>query len=137
VRHQRQNERARKIYSLHAPGVKCIGTGNPYDAHTLKAVIPEIETQVGASLDRVGVERGYRSHKADHKMKIYISGQKRGVTEVIKPDLRRGSAVEPVIGHAKSDHRMDRNFLKGTHAAAHWGKMIGGVEPGPRDLVRR
>ena len=35
--------------------------------------------------------------------------QKRGVTAAIK----RRSAVEPVIGHAKSDHRMDRNYLAG------------------------
>jgi IS5 family transposase len=51
----------------------------------------------------------------DHKMKVYVSGQKRGLTEAIKRDLRRRSAVEPVIGHAKGEHRMGRNFLKGTH----------------------
>jgi IS5 family transposase len=27
--------------------------------------------------------------------------------------MRRRSAVEPVIGHLKDDHRMDRNFLAG------------------------
>jgi len=27
--------------------------------------------------------------------------------------LKRRQAVEPVIGHLKSDHRMDRNWLKG------------------------
>jgi hypothetical protein len=36
-------------------------------------------------------------------MKVYISRQKRGVTEVIKRDLRRRSAVEPVIGHVKGE----------------------------------
>ena len=51
-------------------------------------------------------------------MKVYISGQRRGVTEAIKRDLRRRSAVEPVRGHAKSEHRMGRNFLKGTHGDA-------------------
>jgi IS5 family transposase len=35
------------------------------------------------------------------------------VTDKIKRQLRRRSAVEPVIGHLKSDHRMDRSFLKG------------------------
>jgi IS5 family transposase len=35
----------------------------------------------------------------------------RRVTESIKPELRRRSAVEPVIGHLKSDYRMSRNFL--------------------------
>ena len=94
--------------------------GAPYDGHTLATVIPEIETQVGASLARIVADRGYRGHNAppDHKMKVYISGQRRGVTEAIKRDLRRRSAVEPVIGHAKAEHRMGRNFLKGTHGDA-------------------
>ena len=94
--------------------------GNPYHGHTLEAVIPEIETQIGSSLARIVADRGYRGRNAppDHKMKVYISGQKRGVTEAIKRDLRRRSAVEPVIGHAKSDHRMGRNFLKGVHGDA-------------------
>ena len=51
-------------------------------------------------------------------MKVYISGQKRGVTDAIKRDLRRRSAVEPVIGHAKSYRRMGRNFLKGVQGDA-------------------
>jgi transposase, IS5 family len=51
-------------------------------------------------------------------MKVYVSGQKRGVTEAIRRDLRRRSAVEPVIGHAKGDPRMGRNFLKGAHGDA-------------------
>ena len=37
------------------------------------------------------------------------------MTEQIKRELRRRSAVEPVIGHLKSDHRMDKNHL--AHAA--------------------
>jgi IS5 family transposase len=27
--------------------------------------------------------------------------------------MKRRAAVEPVIGHLKADHRMDRNYLKG------------------------
>jgi len=37
------------------------------------------------------------------------------VTEALKRDLRRRSAVEPCIGHLKSEHRMGRNHL--AHAA--------------------
>jgi transposase, IS5 family len=29
--------------------------------------------------------------------------------------LRRRSAVEPIIGHAKAEYRMGRNFLKGPY----------------------
>src|SRR6187431_135713 len=41
--------------------------------------------------------------------------QKRGVHGVIKRELRRRSAIEPVIGHMKSDGHLGRNFLKGRH----------------------
>src|ERR1700678_261113 len=90
--------------------------GNPYDGHTLETVIP----QIGASLSRIVADRGYRGHNAppDHKMKVYISGQKRRVTDAIKRDLRRRSAVEPVICQPKSEHRMGQNFLKGAHGDA-------------------
>jgi transposase, IS5 family len=89
--------------------------GNPYDGHTLETVIPEIEAQIGVSLSRIIADRGYRGHNAppDHRFKVYISGQKRRVTEHIKRELRRRSAVEPVIGHAKGEHRMGRNYLAG------------------------
>jgi len=42
---------------------------------------------------------------------VFTSGQKRRVTPQIKRELRRRSAVEPVIGHLKSEHRMGRNYL--------------------------
>jgi IS5 family transposase len=94
--------------------------GNPYDGHTLEKVVPDIEKQVGATIKRLVADKGYRGHNApeEYKFRIYISGQKRGVTQAIKRDLRRRSAVEPVIGHAKSDHRMDRNYLKGSQGDA-------------------
>ena len=83
-------------------------------------MLPEIEAQIGAPLIRVVADRGYPGHNAppDMKFKIYIAGQKRRVTEAIKRELRRRSAVEPVIGHAKAEHRMGRNFLKGAHGDA-------------------
>lgn len=37
------------------------------------------------------------------------------MTETIKRELRRRSAVEPVIGHAKPEHSMGRNYLARTH----------------------
>jgi IS5 family transposase len=71
-------------------------------------------------LTRVVADRGYRGHNAppDRKFKVYISGHRRGLTDAIKRELRRRSAIEPVIGHAKAEHRMGRNFLKGPHGDA-------------------
>jgi len=86
---------------------------NPGDGHTLATVIPEMETLVGSTLNRIVADRGYRGHNAppDRKFRVFISGQKRGVTPTIKRQLRRRSAVEPVIGHLKAEHRMGRNYL--------------------------
>ena len=87
--------------------------GNPYDGHTLSTIIPEIEAQIGVGLKRIVADKGYRGHNAppEHRFKVYLSGQRRGVTDAIKRDLRRRSAVEPVIGHAKNEHRLGRNHL--------------------------
>jgi transposase, IS5 family len=87
--------------------------GNPYDGHTLATVIPEMEALVGNTLARILADKGYRGHNAppDYKFRVFISGQKRGVTSRIKRQLRRRSAIEPVIGHLKEEHRMGRNYL--------------------------
>ena len=94
--------------------------GNPYDGHTLATVIPEIEAKVGANLGRIVTDRGYRGHNAPpaHQFEVYISGQKRRVTESIEGELCRRAAVEPVIGHAKGEHRMGRNYLAHTEGDA-------------------
>jgi IS5 family transposase len=89
--------------------------GNPYDGHMLEKIVSAIIKQIGGSLTRMITDAGYRSHKAPSikGMRVYTSGQKRGVTDQIKRELRRRSAIEPVTGHLKDDHRMDRNFLAG------------------------
>jgi IS5 family transposase len=96
-------------FVLHAKALP----GNPYDGHTLQTVIPAIEQTTGAALSRILADAGYRGHNAppSHKFRVYTSGQKRGVTKAIKRLMRRRAAAEPVIGHIKQDHRMDRNHL--------------------------
>ena len=47
------------------------------------------------------------------KFRVWISVQVRRVTAPIRREMRRRAAVEPVIGHMKAEHRMDRNYLKG------------------------
>ena len=91
--------------------------GNPYDGHTLAGVIPAIEQLVGNTIERLHADAGYRGHNAppDYKFRIYTSKQKRRVTPLIKREMRRRAAVEPVIGHLKEDHRMDRNYLAHRH----------------------
>ena len=87
--------------------------GNPYDGHTLATVIPDLEQTIGAELERIITDAGYRGHHApkEKRFKVYVAGQKRGLTPAIKRAFRRRSAVEPVIGHLKNEHRMGRNHL--------------------------
>ena len=33
--------------------------------------------------------------------------------ELMRKRFRKRAGIEPVIGHLKSDHRLDRNYLKG------------------------
>ncbi len=73
--------------------------GAPYDGHTLEKVLPQIESQIGVNMSRVVADAGYKGHNASekHKLKVFTSGQKRGVTDSIKKALKRRAAVEPVI----------------------------------------
>jgi len=38
---------------------------------------------------------------------------RRGITRGLRAMIRRRSAIEPTIGHMKTDGRLDRNWLKG------------------------
>ena len=86
--------------------------GNPYDGHTLKTSLAQVERLTGTLPREAYVDRGYKGHGVDGAT-IWIAGAKRGVTASIKKKLKRRNAVEPVIGHMKNDGRLGRNFLKG------------------------
>jgi IS5 family transposase len=96
-------------FVLHAKALH----GNPYDGHTLGPVIADLERLTGIEVRRIHVDKGYRGHNHPHRLRVWISGQVRRVTKAIRREMRRRAAVEPVIGHLKDDHRMDRNYLKG------------------------
>jgi len=87
--------------------------GNPYDGHTLKATAAKTEEVTGVAIQRLYVDKGYRGNDYDGKAKVMISGSKRGLTPTMKRELKRRSAIEPMIGHAKNDGRLGRNYLLG------------------------
>ena len=97
-------------FVLHAKALP----GNPYDGHTLRSAIEDTERLTGREIERVYVDKGYRGHDAPNPHRIFISGQKRGVFGAIKRELRRRSAIEPVIGHMKAEGHLGRCYLKGT-----------------------
>jgi transposase, IS5 family len=99
------------MFVLHAKALP----GNPYDGHTLAEAIDETEALTGCPIERAYVDKGYRGHKTPNPLRVFISGQKRGVHGVIKRELRRRSGIEPIIGHMKEDGHLGRNFLHGRH----------------------
>jgi IS5 family transposase len=141
--YRQQRSDNHKLYSMQAPEVECISKGkehkkyefgckvsvvttskrswvvgiaalhgNPYDGHTLKAACAQVEKIAGVKPEEIFVDKGYRG--AQHhpeNVAVYISGRK--LSGTLKRLLRRRSAIEPVIGHLKHDHRMTRNFLHG------------------------
>jgi len=96
-------------FILHAKALP----GNPYDGHTLDSVITQTQALTGREIERAYVDKGYQGHNAPKPLRVFKSGQKRGVHGQIKKELRRRSAIEAVIGHCKTDGHLDRNFLKG------------------------
>jgi transposase, IS5 family len=93
--------------------------GNPYDGHTLKECLSQAKRTSGVDATQVFVDKGYCGHDCNSDTcKVYISGAKRGITPSLKRKLQRRNAIEPVIGHMKSDTRMSRNFLKGASGDA-------------------
>ena len=69
----------------------------------VKTIIEGTQELTGREIERAYVDKGYRGHDAPNPRSVFISGQKRGVFGAIKRQLKRRSAIEPVIGHMKSE----------------------------------
>lgn len=134
----------RKLYALHAPEVECISkgkartpyefgvkvsiattlkeglvvgmrsmAGNPYDGHTLDETLEQVEILADKRPGIAVVDKGYRGVRVQG-VQILRSGQRRGITRAMKAMIKRRSAIEPSIGHMKTEGRLARNPLKGT-----------------------
>jgi IS5 family transposase len=145
----------RKLYALHEPEVDCISKGkariryefgckvsvattlvggfvvgmrslpgNPYDGHTLPDALQQVETLTGCQPTLAVVDRGYRGHAVENTT-VLVSGTRRGLTPRLKRLLRRRSAIEPEIGHMKTDGRLARCALKGTTGDALFAVLCG------------
>ncbi len=86
---------------------------NPYDGHTLQATIDQAEAMSGVAVARAYADKGYKGHDYEGSARVMLSGRKRGLTPTMKRELKRRSAIEPMIGHAKNDGRLGRNYLLG------------------------
>lgn len=88
--------------------------GNPYDGHTLGGALQQVERLSGQKPQTAFVDLGYRGHGVDGESVIQVVPRKRRhLARSLRQWMNRRAAIEPLIGHLKSDHRMERNRLKG------------------------
>ena len=87
--------------------------GNPYDGHTLYRAMKQVE-RLSVVPEHAFVDMGYRGHWYSGDCQVHVDKRRRGRTsKSLWRWMKRRAAVEPAIGHLKSEHRLDRNRLKG------------------------
>jgi len=87
--------------------------GNPYDGHTLSASLNQVEALTGIRPSDCYVDLGYRGND-EKTCEVHMTRSKAALkTYALRKDMRRRSAIEPIIGHMKSDGLLGRNYLKG------------------------
>jgi IS5 family transposase len=96
--------------------------GNPYDGHTLHEQIEQstiLMQGLGVRPEVVYADLGYRGVDKDNPdIEIKHRGKDKRLTDEERRLLKRRQAIEPIIGHLKADHRMDRCHLKGSEGDA-------------------
>jgi transposase, IS5 family len=118
--------------------------GNPYDGHTLPAQMKQVEKLLGRQVKEVHVDMGYRGHDYAGDAAIHVDKRRRGRTpKSLWRRMKHRAAVEPSIGHLKTEHRLERNRLKGAAgnavnavlaaAAMNFRKLLRAV---PRSFMR-
>lgn len=86
---------------------------NPYDGATLSPALFQVERLTAVRPEAAFVDRGFKG-AAHHRagVAVYVTGRKR-LTRTLKAVLRRRAAIEPVSGHLKQEHGLERNHLLG------------------------
>lgn len=146
--YEQRRESKNKLYALHAPEVECIAKGKartpyefgvktsvavtakegvvvgmrsmpgaPYNGHTLHSQLEQVEILTGVKPSMALADRGYRGVQPPEGTRLLIS-HTRGLPPALKKLLKRRQAIEPTIGHMKTDGLLARNWLKGSEGDA-------------------
>lgn len=146
--HEQRRDSKNKLYALHAPEVECIAKGKartpyefgvktsvavtaregvvvgmrsmpgaPYDGHTLHSQLEQVEILTGVRPSMALADRGYRGVQPPEGIRLLLS-HTRGLPKALKKLLKRRQAIEPTIGHMKTDGLLGRNWLKGSDGDA-------------------
>lgn len=91
---------------------------NQYDGHTLPAVLLQLKRLMKYEPIVALCDRGYKGkHKINNTQILRPNSKTKDASkktqELMRKRFRKRAGIEPVIGHLKSDHRLNRNYLKG------------------------
>ncbi len=91
---------------------------NLHDSNTLPEILRHVEASRGKPARQAVCDRGYRGKREVNGTQIILPGKalkkdSRYQKDKKRKQCRRRAAIEPIIGHLKSDYRMARNYLKG------------------------
>jgi transposase, IS5 family len=96
--------------------------GNPYDGHTLAEQLEQTNTllqDIGVQPTTAVVDLGFRGvDEACAPVQLIHRGKFKSLDKQQRRWLKRRQAIEPAIGHTKSDNRMDRCWLGGSSGDA-------------------
>src|SRR5690606_11632603 len=84
-----------------------------------RSALEQFNRMIGKEPKTVSVDRGYRGNTQIGATQVQIpkpfndKKHTKYLQKKLKEAHRKRAAIEPVIGHLKTDHRLGRNFYKG------------------------
>jgi len=84
-----------------------------HDSKTLGLALEQHIRLTDNHAKNIFVDRGYRGPKTINETNVCTPKPDKNISKTKRKRHGRRAAIEPVIGHLKSDYRMNRNFLKG------------------------
>lgn len=98
-------------------------TGNPHDSKTIAPLLNQMETNLNHTPDEIIYDRAGKGQKQIRNTKISTPDYKPLKRDTAyqkrckRKKFRRRAAIEPVIGHLKTDFRMKQNYLSGSESS--------------------
>lgn len=94
------------------------GRGHAHDSKTLEATLRQYQSLSGRLPEKTIVDRGYRGLTKVQGVQVWYPGRfkaggDRNKRRRLRCWFRKRTAIEPIIGHLKSDYGLARSYLKG------------------------
>ncbi len=87
--------------------------GSTYDGMTTQATLDECGFMTGEAVVEACADRGFRGKRwRPRGAALFIAGTRK-LGGLLRKFVGRRVIIEPVIGHCKSEHKLERNGLKG------------------------